>query len=63
MRGFHSSMTTMRANDSKISPRFATQRLVAENNHEVNDYGMLNKAVNNHLKKKKKKKAQVFSDC
>jgi DUF438 domain-containing protein len=61
MKGFHSSMTTLRVSEAKTSPRLGA-RTLAENNHEVNDYG-LSKAISTHLqRRKKKKKVQVYSD-
>ena len=61
MKGFHTSMTTIRVNEANTSPRFGVRKLMTEDNHQVNEYGMLNKALNNHLKRKKKKKAQAYS--
>ncbi len=63
MKGFQTSLTTLKPSDNKYSPRIQGKKLLTEDNHEVTDYGLLNKAVNNRLQRKKKKKAEIFSDC
>lgn len=37
-------------------------RTVATDSHRVNDYGMLTKAINQHLTKKKKKKTKTYAN-
>lgn len=62
MKGFHTSMTTIKVNEAKTSPRAGARKLLTEDNHEVNEYGMLNKAISTHLRRKKKKKTQAYTD-
>lgn len=64
MKGYHTSLAFR--TDPQPSSRSAVRKLVTEENHEVGDYGLLNRAVSRQMQRKKKKKRQNFttiSDC
>ncbi len=63
MRGYLTSAGSFQPTQAQaLTSRSPMRRLMVEENHEVGEYGLLHKAVNKQLKRKKKKKA-VVSDC
>lgn len=63
MRGYLTSAGSFQPRQTlPMTTRSPMRRLMVQENHEVGEYGLLHKAVNKQMKRKKKKKT-VVSDC